>query len=88
MGIEIASLFGRYTWPYDITLCSECWADWGLAGDFPCVWRTVGSANWRHTHLLLLRELLPYFTIFLDSVNIPKTTARQGWMVQIRDNPA
>src|ERR1017187_9965527 len=39
----------------------------------------------KQTQLLLLRELLPYFTIFLDSINIPKTPARQGWMVQISD---
>ena len=78
MGIEIPSLFGRYTWPYGITLYLECWADWGLADDFPCVWGTVGSANWGHMHLLLPRELLPYFTIFLDSVNLPKTTAPPG----------
>jgi len=38
-------------------------------------------------HLLLPRELLPYFTIFLDSVNLPKTTARQGWIVSNQGQP-
>jgi hypothetical protein len=33
MGIEIAPLLGRYKWTYATTLCLECRADWGLAGD-------------------------------------------------------
>ena len=61
MGIEIAPLFGRCTWPCGITLCLECWADCGLAGVLPCDWRTVGSASWRHMHLPGERRLFYHF---------------------------